>query len=46
MEELGDIFNEQEILEFSDGQKLKMFAKAFIKHPKLMLLATKTLLMD
>ena len=46
MEELGDIFNEQDLLKFSDGQKLKMFAKAFIKHPRLMLLATKTLLID
>jgi len=46
MEELDDVFNEQELLQFSDGQKLKLFAKAFIKHPKLMLLATKTLLLD
>ena len=44
LEALGKIFDEKTLLEFIDGRKLKVFAKAFAKQPKLMLLATKTLL--
>ncbi len=44
MEKLGEIFTPETLLEFSDGKKLKVFAKAFAKHPKLMLIAAKTLL--
>ncbi|MEM0372739.1 MAG: NAD(P)/FAD-dependent oxidoreductase [archaeon] len=44
MESLADIFTPETLLEFSDGKKLQVFAKAFAKQPKLMLLAAKTLL--
>ena len=44
LEQLGSIFDEKTLLQFIDGQKLKVFAKAFARQPKLMLLAAKTLL--
>jgi len=44
MEKLAEYFTPETLLEFADGNKLQTFAKLFVKEPKLMLLATKTLL--
>ncbi|MEM3412078.1 MAG: NAD(P)/FAD-dependent oxidoreductase [archaeon] len=44
MEALADFFTPETLLEFSDGKKLSVFAKFFVKNPRLALLAAKTLM--
>lgn len=43
LEKLADVFTPETLLEFSDGSKLAVYAKLFVKFPKIALIAAQTL---